>query len=76
MKVATEITPTSGGVGTIPIPVLKTSEVGHEGPRETRETEGGGGKAGDQNEDEEDFNGHRRDPLILVPTTTTVVPEY
>ena len=65
----------SGGAGTLPTLVLETSTVGHEGPRETGETDGGGGKAGDQHNDEEDCSGWRRDPSTPVPETTLVFPE-
>ena len=53
MEVATEMTSTTGGVEILPTPVLATSMVGHEGPHETGETDGGGKKVGDQDDDEE-----------------------
>ena len=45
-EVVMDVTSTSDGAGTLPTPVLETSAVGHESPRETGETEGSGGKAG------------------------------
>ena len=75
MEVATDMTSTSGGTGTLPTPVLETLMVGHEGPRETEKTDGGGGKAGNRDENEDDCTGWRRDPSTLVLKTTAVVPE-
>ena len=59
MEVATDMTSTTGGVKILPTPILVTSTVGHEGPHETGETDGGGKKVGDQDDDEEDCSGRR-----------------
>ena len=72
-EVATDTT--SGGVGTLPTPVLETPAVGHEGPRETGETNGGDGKACNRNDEDEDRSGQRQDPSTPGPETTAVVPE-
>ena len=64
---------TSDGVETFPTPILETSAVGPESPRETRETEGGGGKACNRQDDKEnDGAGTFPTPIL---ETSAVGPE-
>ena len=59
-------------------PVLDTSTVGPESPRETGQTEGNGSKEGSRNDDkdsEETNSGRTQDPLTPVSETSAVAPE-
>ena len=60
-KVATNMTSRSDGAGTFPTPILETLAVGHKSPCEPEETEGGG-KAGNQN------NNEKNDGVGTFPT--------
>ena len=63
-KVATSMKSRSDGVGPFPTPILETSAVSHESPREPGETEGSG-KAGNQdNNEENDSVGNFPTPIL------------
>ena len=56
-------------------PVLETPATGPRAGVRPRETDGGSGKAGNRNDEEEVRSGRRRDPLTPGPETSAVVPE-
>ena len=69
---------TSGGATTLLTPVHETLAVGYEGSHETRETDGGSSKAGDQDDDkakEEDWTRQRQDPQTPVSEAIAVALE-
>ena len=66
---------TSGGAATFHTPVLETPETGLRAGVRPRETDGGGGKVGNRNDEEEVCRGRRRDPSTPGPETSAVAPE-
>ena len=66
---------TSGGAATFHTPVLETPATGPRAGVRPRETDGGGGKAGNRNDEEEVCSGRRRDPSTPGPETSAVAPE-
>ena len=67
---------TSGGAAAFHTPVLETTATGPRAGARPRETDGGGGKAGNRNGEEEVRSGRRRDPSTPGPETSAVASEH
>ena len=67
---------TSAGAATFHTPVLETPTTGPRAGVRPRETDGGGGKAGNRNDEEEVRSGWKQDPSTPGLESSAVAPEH